>query len=149
MQAPILRYAYRSHVAELDVVWESQLTDEAITVGAEQPGAVWDRTREQYIRGCEATGEDAHLLFAPADDLAGINRQAVRGGGTRYPIDDDFIVARRRAHQAHGCAAPGAYWGRRRGSSRRLSARCAREQARDGKATELSFHGVRARERLW
>ena len=105
-RAVMLGRAYSADVSILGVVRESQFSNEAVTAHAEVPDPLRHRTRELSIRRHEATGDDAHLLFRTAYDLAGVYRQAVWCLHLRYAIDDGLVVAGRRAHEAHRCAAP-------------------------------------------
>ena len=134
---PGLSHTDSPDVAKFRIVRESQLTNEAVIVYAKPPGAARYRTGQRSIWRSEVALEDAHLLFLAAYNLSRVEGEAVCGFRMRYPIDDDFILACRRAHEAQRRAAPCTNWRHRGLLSRcRLRAGAVSEQARDRYASK-------------
>ena len=91
----------RSDVAKFRIVRKSQFTKETVIAYAKLPCAVGDRARHRSVWRREAAGEDAHLLFPSIYDLSRVHTQGVCGVRTRYPIDDDLVLACRGTDEAN------------------------------------------------
>src|SRR5881275_49021 len=101
------RRTFGADVSKPGVIGAAQFAGEAVVANGEAPDALRNGANEPSVRRHEAAAEYTHLLFFAADDLAGVDRQAVRGLHRCDPIDDDFVVACRRTHQTRRRAAPG------------------------------------------